>query len=83
MIQSTIKIIGRIFFKSSVLNFLKYLTKKIKINKEEIQNNNCGLYELTKNKVIGHINMNIKKICFFLFLIKKGIRANNEKIELN
>ena len=23
--------------------------------------------------------MNIKKICFFLFLIKKGIRANNDK----
>ena len=35
---------------------------------------------LLKNNVIGHINIqNIKKICFFLSLIKKGIRANNDK----
>ncbi len=42
-----------------------------------MENNNCGLGELTRNKVIGQIKIANKKILFFSFLKKIGIKANN------
>ena len=66
-----VKIIGKIFFKSSVSKFLKYLIKNIKISKEDTQNNNCGLCKLIRTKVIGQVSISIKKKKSFFSVNKK------------
>ena len=57
-------ITGKKNFSCFLESFSEKLFKKTKIKSVDIQKINCGLDELTKKKVIGQINIKIKKIFF-------------------
>ena len=64
---------------SLFFNFEKLSIRKIKINNDVIQNNNCGLGELTRKKVIGHAKIDIKNNLFCAFLKKIGINDSKDE----